>query len=147
MITRNRNLNSGQWRAEQKIIDKIQSFIKEITKYPCDIKINKNLNKLIIRAGLSKDDITLSDGYSRLKGIATIEVQNDNSVFFEALRPVAWPWWYCIWWTMPLEVWGLTLISYAISIIYFWNLYESSIVEFIDSKNITMGFFTNNATL
>ena len=118
-------LSSGEWATEERELKKICAFIENITHRPVEKGyITTNVKTIVIQTDLTTSDVRRSNAHLELRGIVEIESLWNDTVYFKLRRPQAWSWWSRLWWTMPLEIWGVYLIFNGISMLYTWKYIE-----------------------
>jgi len=121
---RTKQIHSGQWWYEQNTIEYLTNYVRGITDLKeGDMIITRCMNNIIILTPLSEADVSRHNIHADLKHIAKVSLDERYRVRFTFRRAEAWHGY------PSLELQGLLLISFAVSLVLAWYWWEEWIEQ------------------
>ena len=138
-MLRRKQINSGQYYAEQRRIEAIEQTLAAKTSRRLSTRVIHCYSTIEIHTDLDPTIVLRADLASHLGRDAQIVITDRNAVYIGFTRPCATPLPWSWLATISLECWGLVYICYALLMLHAWFHHETDTKAFINEtwKNFT----------
>ncbi len=131
MLTKRKDINSGQYYAEEAMLKRLTSVLMKYRKVGLQPEqITYTMDLISVEPAMTYNEISTAESLSQIKSFADVKFTQKQGLLLEMKRPKH---------ALPLWVYGVYYIWSAISLIIFWNYYEIQIIDFLISILFKIG--------
>lgn len=123
--------HSGDAYAENFILRKVYSYIKEKTGEDCSPTKNLTTVTFFVKPGKNKDFI-MDVGHDLRGYIHEVIPSGDGGVIISVKRPSARSYWDMFFYRVRLEVWGVIYYIVSFLVLYLYYRYEDDIIFYLE---------------